>query len=157
MTHPVRISVIVPTLNEEKLLEGMLRQFTPALRRRHGLEVIVSDGGSVDRTLEIAAECGAPVVSIARWWARMPRSDVCRPRKVEMLMPERFRDKHVSDRADYSLKPRVHTPRIPAPTVSARHPEGESALISAQHRTLPPCGRERKKAVPSQRQGARPP
>ena len=49
------ISVIVPTLNEEKLLERMLRQFTPSLVDRFGIELVVSDGGSVDRTLEIAA------------------------------------------------------------------------------------------------------
>jgi glycosyltransferase involved in cell wall biosynthesis len=47
-------SVIVPALNEEKLLERMLRQFTPELVARFGIEVIVSDGGSTDRTLAIA-------------------------------------------------------------------------------------------------------
>ena len=50
----VRISVVVPTLNEEKLLERMLGQFTPELRARHAVEVIVSDGGSADGTIEIA-------------------------------------------------------------------------------------------------------
>ncbi|HEX9006644.1 MAG TPA: glycosyltransferase [Bacteroidota bacterium] len=55
MTEPhVRISVVVPTLNEEKLLGRMLGQFTPELCARHALEVIVSDGGSADATLEIA-------------------------------------------------------------------------------------------------------
>ncbi|MEW6509501.1 MAG: glycosyltransferase [Bacteroidota bacterium] len=52
--HPMRISIIVPALNEEKLLEGMLAQFSPELRQRHGLEIVVSDGGSTDATLEIA-------------------------------------------------------------------------------------------------------
>ncbi len=50
----VRISVVVPTLNEEKLLGRMLAQFTPELCARHALEVIVSDGGSADATLDIA-------------------------------------------------------------------------------------------------------
>jgi glycosyltransferase involved in cell wall biosynthesis len=57
------ISVIVPTLNEEKLLERMLRQFTPSLADRYGLELVVSDGGSVDRTLEIAARHAHTVVT----------------------------------------------------------------------------------------------
>jgi glycosyltransferase involved in cell wall biosynthesis len=57
------ISVIVPTLNEEKLLERMLRQFTPSLVDRFGLELVVSDGGSVDRTLEIAARHAHTVVT----------------------------------------------------------------------------------------------
>ena len=49
-----RISVIVPALNEEKLLEGMLGQFTPAVVRRFDIELVVSDGGSTDGTLAIA-------------------------------------------------------------------------------------------------------
>ena len=49
-----RISVVIPTLNEEKLLPRMLAQFTPELRSAHRLQLVVSDGGSSDRTLEIA-------------------------------------------------------------------------------------------------------
>ncbi len=56
------ISVIVPTLNEEKLLERMLLQFTPGLVARYGIDVVVSDGGSTDRTLSIAAERAHTVV-----------------------------------------------------------------------------------------------
>jgi glycosyltransferase involved in cell wall biosynthesis len=48
------ISVIIPALNEEKLLEPMLAQFSPELIRKHAIELVVSDGGSVDRTLAIA-------------------------------------------------------------------------------------------------------
>ncbi|HTY00841.1 MAG TPA: glycosyltransferase [Bacteroidota bacterium] len=55
-------SIIVPTLNEEKLLAGMLAQFTADRRKRFGLEVIISDGGSTDRTLSIARRYGDPVV-----------------------------------------------------------------------------------------------
>jgi glycosyltransferase involved in cell wall biosynthesis len=55
VTNPgTTISVIIPTLNEEKLLERMLLQFTPGLVERYGIELVVSDGGSTDRTLEIA-------------------------------------------------------------------------------------------------------
>jgi glycosyltransferase involved in cell wall biosynthesis len=50
-----RISVIIPTKNEEKLLEACLQEFTPELRREFDLEVIVSDGGSRDATIGIAA------------------------------------------------------------------------------------------------------
>ncbi len=48
------ISVIVPALNEEKLIERTLACFPPATRRRAAMELIVSDGGSRDRTVEIA-------------------------------------------------------------------------------------------------------
>jgi glycosyltransferase involved in cell wall biosynthesis len=49
-------------LNEEKLLEGMLLQFRPEIIERYGVELIVSDGGSGDRTLEIARRYAHKVV-----------------------------------------------------------------------------------------------
>ena len=48
------ISVIIPALNEEKLISQTLAQFTPELKEKFSLEVIVSDGGSTDSTLNIA-------------------------------------------------------------------------------------------------------
>jgi glycosyltransferase involved in cell wall biosynthesis len=55
MTEPVvRFSIVVPAVNEEKLIERMLRQFTPEIVSKYSVEVIVSDGGSTDRTLAIA-------------------------------------------------------------------------------------------------------
>jgi glycosyltransferase involved in cell wall biosynthesis len=53
VTHP-KVSIVVPALNEEKLIERTLSFFPEELRRRHGIELIVSDGGSHDRTVEIA-------------------------------------------------------------------------------------------------------
>ena len=55
------ISVIIPSYQEAGTLPNLLSQLTPDLRRRHGLEVIVSDGGSVDGTLAIAG-AGADAV-----------------------------------------------------------------------------------------------
>jgi glycosyltransferase involved in cell wall biosynthesis len=54
---PVRakLSVIIPTKNEEKLLERCLQQFSPMIKHRFGIEIIVSDGGSTDNTIGIAA------------------------------------------------------------------------------------------------------
>ena len=48
------VSVIIPALEEEKEIRNILSQFTPKLKRAHRIEVIVSDGGSKDRTIEIA-------------------------------------------------------------------------------------------------------
>jgi glycosyltransferase involved in cell wall biosynthesis len=56
------ISVVVPALNEEKLLERMLLQFTPELVSRYDLEIIVSDGGSTDHTLALARRHARVVV-----------------------------------------------------------------------------------------------
>jgi glycosyltransferase involved in cell wall biosynthesis len=49
-TDPL-ISVIIPTLNEEKLIQQTLSQFTPEVKSKYSIEVIVSDGGSTDGTL----------------------------------------------------------------------------------------------------------
>lgn len=52
------VSVIVPTLNEA----SSLRRLLPRLLDRPGAEVIVSDGGSDDDTVQIARDAGAIVV-----------------------------------------------------------------------------------------------
>lgn len=48
------ISVIIPVLREEKLIESTLKLYSNELRKKYNIEVIISDGGSNDRTLEIA-------------------------------------------------------------------------------------------------------
>jgi glycosyltransferase involved in cell wall biosynthesis len=50
------ISVIIPTLNEESTLEKMLSQFSTEMIREYEIELIVSDGGSTDATLDIAKQ-----------------------------------------------------------------------------------------------------
>lgn len=55
-------SIVIPTFNEEKLLPQILAQFPPELLAAKNVELIVSDGGSTDRTLDIAREHGAKVV-----------------------------------------------------------------------------------------------
>ncbi|MGB9696911.1 MAG: glycosyltransferase [Ignavibacteria bacterium] len=50
----MHISVIIPTLNEEKLIESMLKQFENGVRNCYNVELILSDGGSSDDTVEIA-------------------------------------------------------------------------------------------------------
>jgi glycosyltransferase involved in cell wall biosynthesis len=51
-----RFSFIVPILNEERLMMNLLSLFTPECRIQYGIEVIISDGGSTDATLELARE-----------------------------------------------------------------------------------------------------
>ena len=48
------LSIIVPVLNEEKLLDATLSVFDRRVRATYRAELIVSDGGSVDATLGIA-------------------------------------------------------------------------------------------------------
>lgn len=54
------ISIIIPTLNEAKIIESTLRTLQATLTLPH--EVIVSDGGSSDRTVELAARYANTVV-----------------------------------------------------------------------------------------------
>lgn len=61
-TFKPKISIIVPALNEEKLIEKTLACFSSALRQRYALELIVSDGGSADCTVEIAKKHADQVV-----------------------------------------------------------------------------------------------
>ncbi len=48
------ISIIIPTLNEVKLIRQILDQFDEKVKDNFNLEIIVSDGGSIDGTIEIA-------------------------------------------------------------------------------------------------------
>jgi glycosyltransferase involved in cell wall biosynthesis len=48
------LSLIIPVYQEEKILEKHLKLFTDELRDKYNFEIIVSDGGSNDGTIEIA-------------------------------------------------------------------------------------------------------
>ena len=60
------ISVIVPTLNAEKSLTACLIALIPAAMDGFVREVIVVDGGSSDRTLDIADDAGARIIHAER-------------------------------------------------------------------------------------------
>ncbi len=60
------ISVIIPALNEEKLISQTLAQFTPEIKEKFNIEVIVSDGGSTDLTLDIAMKAADIVVEAGK-------------------------------------------------------------------------------------------
>jgi rSAM/selenodomain-associated transferase 2 len=58
----MRISVVVPTLNEERMIGATLA----CVREQHPHEVIVADGGSTDGTAGIAARLADRVVAAPR-------------------------------------------------------------------------------------------
>lgn len=55
-----RISIVIPTKNEERLLPRLLQSIRAQTVR--DVEIIVADAGSTDRTVEIAKSFGAQVV-----------------------------------------------------------------------------------------------
>ena len=62
MPEEILISVVFPALNEEKLIKQTLSQFTPEIKSKYKIEVIVSDGGSSDATVEISKQLAEVVV-----------------------------------------------------------------------------------------------
>ncbi len=57
-----KMSLIVPVYHEEKIIEENLKFYTKALRDKYGFEIIVSDGGSTDKTVELAKNYADKVV-----------------------------------------------------------------------------------------------
>ena len=64
----MKLSIVVPVLNEAAVIGGTLRSLAPLRARGH--EVVVADGGSEDRTREIAARLADRVVLAPRGRAR---------------------------------------------------------------------------------------
>ena len=59
----VEISVILPALNEEENIKHVLEQLSAVVKHSDlSFEILVIDGGSSDRTLEIAKENGADCI-----------------------------------------------------------------------------------------------
>lgn len=91
--NPPLISVIIPTLNEEENIAGCLGNTQEALN----VERIVVDGGSGDRTVEIARSCGAKVLTSPTGRARQMNAgagvasgDLFLFLHADTLLPERF-------------------------------------------------------------------
>ena len=58
----MKVSVVVPAFNEERLLGDSLRAIREAMKAFEDAELIVCDNNSTDRTAEIARAAGAKVV-----------------------------------------------------------------------------------------------
>ena len=60
---PAPLSIIIPTLNAAEALPGSLQSLIPGLEGGLIRELVISDGGSTDRTKALAEEAGARFVS----------------------------------------------------------------------------------------------
>ena len=90
----MKLSIIIPTLNEEKYLPGLLSEIERQNFKDY--EIIVADAGSKDRTVEIAKKFGAKAVR-----GRLPavgrnkgacaaRGDLFLFVEADTSLPERF-------------------------------------------------------------------
>jgi glycosyltransferase involved in cell wall biosynthesis len=59
-----RLLVIMPALNEEVLIGGVIRRISPEIAGISEVEILVIDDGSTDDTVRVAREAGASVVSL---------------------------------------------------------------------------------------------
>jgi glycosyltransferase involved in cell wall biosynthesis len=69
----MEFSVIIPALNEEEHIEACLKSILKQTLPRDSYEIIVSDGGSGDRTAEISRKYADRVVVSKKrgiWWGR---------------------------------------------------------------------------------------
>src|SRR6185437_15404732 len=67
LRSPMNVSVVIPALNEEEPIAGVVRE---CLATKIPSEIIVVDNGSDDRTAERAREAGARVVTAPRGYGR---------------------------------------------------------------------------------------
>lgn len=85
MPHKIMISVVIPTLNAERHLAACLTALVPAAVEGLVREVIAVDGGSSDRTLEIADQAGIEVVACEPGRGRQLRAGGQRARSPWLL------------------------------------------------------------------------
>ncbi len=62
MKNKILLSIITPTLNNQKDIKYFLESVRRQKFTKNKLEIIISDGGSTDKTLEIAKQMGARII-----------------------------------------------------------------------------------------------
>lgn len=56
------LTVLIPTLNEEKAIGSVIKKIPVHNLSSYNVRVVVADGRSTDRTVEIAKACGAEII-----------------------------------------------------------------------------------------------
>ncbi len=92
------LSIIIPTLNEELRIAATLKQIGA------GVEIIVVDGGSTDKTREIAEQLGGKVIispSKGRGFqmnlgAKIAKGDILLFLHGDTLLPQEFQEQIIN-------------------------------------------------------------
>ena len=79
----MKISVVIPVLNEAQALPFLLQRLRPLAR--HSCEVVIVDGGSEDGSAAIAENAGFTVLSSARGRARQMNAGAARATGAALL------------------------------------------------------------------------
>jgi glycosyltransferase involved in cell wall biosynthesis len=114
-----KISIVIPTLNEEKYLDGILCSLRNQTLK--GFEVIISDDSSTDKTVEIAKKYGAKVVVNDRIGeyhsrnvgAKHAKADILLFTSADVIFPERVLEKTVEKFSEDSELIALYKPLVP--------------------------------------------
>src|SRR5712671_5739732 len=98
-----RTVVVIPTLNEEASISGVIR----ALPRDWVSRIIVADGGSTDATAARAREAGAEVIAASRGYGRACLAGAQAASDAELVAPIR------SGKFDFVIASRLRGTREP--------------------------------------------
>ncbi len=66
MTREPAFSIIIPVLNEEKLLPGLLANLSTITKNNGSIELIIADGGSTDNSLKICENRVDKIIDVSR-------------------------------------------------------------------------------------------
>ena len=80
----IMLSIIVPTLNEQKHIEELLAELVPQLDR--GDEIIVVDSHSKDNTVKVAEKLGAKVILRPKKGVGLARTEGAKVAKNDILV-----------------------------------------------------------------------
>jgi len=80
------VSIIVPTLNSEETIKDLLDSLTSLDYRKDRLEIIIVDGGSTDRTVEIAKKYPVKIIEEKRKGINVARNAGVKASKGEILV-----------------------------------------------------------------------
>lgn len=96
-SNPPSISIVIPVLNEEAHIKGLLGYLTDKGDKKNIGEILVVDGGSTDNTVKVATDAGVTVLHTEKgrakqmnYGARYAKGDILYFLHVDTVPPKNF-------------------------------------------------------------------